>query len=128
MFGIILSVIAIVLGILTGLTFNIPYSLTKYLAVAILACLDSVFGAYNSNLDEKFNLKVFVSGFFGNALIAIFLVFVGLKLDVDIYLAVIIVFSTRILNNFTFIRRKILDKTYDSSKSKKENTEDKKSI
>lgn len=111
MYGVILSGIAIILGIFAGTTINVPYTLSKYLAVAILACLDSVFGAYNSNLDNNFNLKVFVSGFFGNALIAIFLVFIGIKLDVDIYLAAIIVFSTRLINNFSVIRRKILDKT-----------------
>lgn len=117
MYGIIFSIVAIILGILTGTVINVPYTLSKYLAVAILACLDSVFGAFNSNLDGNFNLKVFISGFFGNSAIAIFLVYVGIKLDVDIYLAAIIVFSTRLLNNFSVIRRKLLDKSEKEKKS-----------
>ncbi len=115
MLGIGLSVIAIILGAVAGTAINVPYTLSKYLAVAILACLDSVFGAYNSNLDNTFHLKVFMSGFFGNAIIAMFLVYIGIKLDVDIYLAAIIVFSTRLLNNFSVIRRKVLDKRISKS-------------
>ena len=109
MYAIILSLVAMILGIFVGTSINIPYGLSKYLAVAILACLDSVFGAYSSSLNKTFNLNVFVSGFFGNSIIAMILVFIGIKLDVDIYLGAVIVFTTRLLNNFTVIRRILLE-------------------
>lgn len=123
MVGIIIILFFIITGIFTGLNVAIPYSYSQYIAVAILACLDSVFGAFSANIEKKFRMNIFLSGFFGNALIAIFLVFIGIKLNVDIYLAVVIVFSGRLLNNFTIIRREYLikfdEKNIAKSKAKK---------
>ncbi len=110
MVGVIIILTFIITGILTGLNVAIPYSYSQYIAVAILACLDSVFGAFSANIEKKFRMNIFLSGFFGNAIIAIFLVFIGIKLNVDIYLAVVIVLSGRLLNNFTIIRREYLIK------------------
>ena len=118
MIGIVIILLSIGLGILVGLDVEIPYMYSKYIAVAILACLDSVFGAYTANLDNKFNIKIFISGFFGNAFVSIFLVFIGEKLDVDIYLAAVIVFTTRLLNNFTILRRVYIEKIEKKVKNK----------
>ena len=118
MIGVIIIFLSIILGIVVGLDVEIPYVYSKYIAVAILACLDSVFGAYTANLDNKFNIKIFISGFFGNAIISILLVFIGEKLDVEMYLAAVIVFTTRLLNNFTILRRVYLDKIEKKVKSK----------
>jgi len=41
------------------------------------------------------------------------LTFIGRKLDVDIYLAAVIVFSGRLLNNFSTIRRSYISKLED---------------
>ena len=117
MAGIIILICFSVVGIFTGLNLVVPYVYSKYIAVAILACLDSVFGAFAANIDKKFRIDIFLSGFFGNALIAMFLVFIGDKLNVDIYLAAVIVFSGRLLNNFSTIRREYIlkiDKKVDS--------------
>jgi small basic protein len=108
MAGIIIIIGFVLAGIFTGLNVAIPYSCSQYIAVAILACLDSVFGAFAANIDKKFRMNIFLSGFFGNALIAILLVFIGIKLNVDIYLAAVIVFSGRLLNNFSTIRRELV--------------------
>lgn len=110
MIGIIIIFLSIALGVFMGANVVIPYSYSIYIAVAIFACLDSVFGAYVANIEKKFSIKVFVSGFFFNALIAMLLVYVGERLAVDIYLAILIVFITRLLNNFTIIRRTYIDK------------------
>ena len=107
---ILILIICVLLGILTGLNITIPYSYSQYIAVAILACLDSVFGAYTANIGKKFSISVFLSGFFGNALIAIFLVYLGDKLNLDLYIAPIIVFGSRILNNFATLRRAFMAK------------------
>ena len=101
MVGILILILFVIAGVLTGLNIEIPYSYSQYIAVAILAFLDSVFGAFSANIEKKFRMNIFLSGFFGNAIIAMLLVYIGSKLDVDIYLAAIIVFSTRLLNNFT---------------------------
>lgn len=110
MVGICIILVFVIAGVLMGLNVEIPYSYSNYIAVAILACLDSVFGAFSANIEKKFDMKLFISGFFGNSIIATFLVLIGEKLNVDIYLAVVIVFSGRLLNNFAAIRRNFTNK------------------
>ena len=60
--------IAIILGCIVGalIGVNMPmisYSYSGYLAIAIIAALDSVFGGIASTLKKNFDLKIFVSGF-----------------------------------------------------------------
>ena len=120
MIGIIILVLCAILGIITGMNVIVPYAISKYVAVAILAFIDTVFGAIVSNTQRKFSLTIFLTGFFGNALIAIALVYLGEKLDVDIYLAAVIVFSTRLFSNFSIMRRFTIDRISDRIKEKKE--------
>lgn len=112
-------VIVIVLGFIFGSNLEIPYKYTAYIAVAILAFLDSLFGGIVSNMKNEFNMTVFVSGFFVNAVIAIFLVYLGQKLNVDIYLAAVIVFTTRLFTNLSIIRRLIIENIEENKKNKK---------
>lgn len=107
--------IAIVIGCLIGalIGFNIPtipYTYSGYLAIAIIAALDSVFGAITSTLKKNFDIKIFISGFFVNAILAIALTYLGEKLNVDIYLAAVIVFVGRMFNNLGTIRRYYVEK------------------
>ncbi|MBQ9313815.1 MAG: small basic family protein [Clostridia bacterium] len=107
---IIVILIASFLGILLGFfTPMIPYVYTKYTAIAIMSALDSIFGAINASLQHKFDMNVFVSGFFTNMFIAISFTVLGESLDVDITLAAIVVFIFRIFNNLSGIRREILN-------------------
>ena len=108
---IIAIVIGCIIGVLAGMNAPIiPYSLSGYLAISIVAALDSVFGGITSVLKGKFDLKIFVSGFFGNAILSILLTYLGEKLNVDIYLAAIIVFVGRMFTNLAIIRRYYIDK------------------
>ena len=107
--------IAIVIGCILGAIIGIyaplvPYTYSGYLAIAIIAALDSVFGGLASTVKKQFDLKVFVSGFFGNAILSMLLTYLGQKLNVDIYLAAIIVFVGRMFNNLAIIRRYYLEK------------------
>lgn len=111
--------IVIVFGFIFGSNLEIPYKYTAYIAVAILAFLDSLFGGIVSNMKNEFNMTVFVSGFFVNALIAIFLVYLGQKLNVDVYLAAVIVFTTRLFTNLSIIRRLIIENIEENKKNKK---------
>ncbi len=120
MVGIIIVVVCAILGIVAGMNIIVPYAISKYVAVAILAFIDTVFGAIVSNTQRKFSLTIFLTGFFGNALIAIALVFLGEKLDVDIYLAAVIVFSTRLFSNFSIMRRYAIDKITEKVQNRKE--------
>ena len=117
--GLIILVLFIVVGILVGQFIVIPYSTYQYVAVAILACLDSIFGALAASTGKNFKMKIFLSGFFFNALFSMFLVYLGEILNVEIYLAAIIVFGGRILNNFSIIRRDFMQKADDKRKKYK---------
>lgn len=107
-----LALIGLVLGVIMGifLPYSIPFAYSKYMAVAILACLDSVFGGYAASVQGKFNMKIFISGFFGNALLAAGLAFIGDKLGADIYMAAVFAFGNRMFINFAIIRRYLLNK------------------
>lgn len=107
---VILILVAILGGVLGFLVPEIPYAYYDYTAVAILATLDSVFGGLTSILKGKFDMKIFISGYFGNAIIAILLVALGQKLGVDIYLAAVIVFVQRMLINFSITRRILIER------------------
>lgn len=80
------------------------------MSVAILAALDSVFGAVRSHIENKFNATIFVSGFFGNAILAGFLAYIGDRLGVPLYYAAIFAFGGRLFQNFAMIRRELIDK------------------
>ena len=108
-------VAAIIIGCVFGaiIGMNAPmisYTYSSYLAIGIIAALDSVFGGITSVINKNFDLKIFVTGFFGNAILSILLTILGQKLDVDIYLAAIVVFVGRMFTNLAIIRRYYVDK------------------
>lgn len=106
-----IAFIGLLVGIVLGLILevNIPSTLSPYISVAILACLDSVFGAVRASLSKKFKADIFISGFFGNALLAAGLAYLGDKLGIPVYIAAVIVFGGRIFDNFAVIRRLIIE-------------------
>lgn len=106
-----IATIGLLIGIILGfiLDVNISDKLSPYMSVAILACLDSVFGAVRANLSKNFQPDIFISGFFGNALLAALLAYLGDKLGIPIYMAAVIVFGGRIFDNFAIIRRLLLE-------------------
>lgn len=116
-------VIAIFIGCVLGAIIGmngpvISYTYSGYLAIAIIAALDSVFGGITSVLKGNFDMKVFISGFFGNAILSILLTWLGVKLNVDIYLAAIVVFVGRMFTNMAIIRRYYIDKWTEKIKTK----------
>lgn len=108
----IFAILGLMLGIFVGLQFDITYpaKYALYISVAILASLDSVFGAIRSMLENKFNTEIFVSGFFGNAILAGFLAYIGDSLGVPLYYAAIFAFGGRLFQNFAIIRRQLLSR------------------
>ncbi len=117
-------IIGCILGALVGI--NIPtisYTYSSYLAIAIIAALDSVFGGISGTLKGEFNFKVFISGFFCNSLLSILLTYLGNKLNVDIYLAAIVVFVGRMFINLTIIRKYYIEKWTQKFEKLKNNKE-----
>ena len=125
--------IAIIIGCLIGVLLGtvapiIPYSYSGYLAIGIVAALDSVFGGITSVVKGNFDLKIFVSGFFGNAILSMLLTYLGQRLNVDIYLAAIVVFIGRMFTNLSIIRRYYIEKWSQKKSIKKEKTEEKEEV
>ena len=124
--------IAIILGCVIGalIGINMPmisYTYSGYLAIAIIAALDSVFGGIASTLKKNFDLKIFVTGFFGNAILSILLTYLGQKMNVDIYLAAIVVFVGRMFKNLGIIRRK-KKKKWSKNRRKNDKKEENKTV
>ncbi|WP_297420642.1 DUF1290 domain-containing protein [Clostridium sp.] len=127
-----IAVIGLLIGVILGfvLDVNISDKFSPYMSVAILACLDSVFGAIRGNLSKNFQADIFISGFFGNALLAAGLAYLGDKLGIPIYIAAVIVFGGRIFDNFAIIRRLLLEqfKSWRKNKLKKNSLEEQQEV
>jgi small basic protein len=110
--GIWLGIIGLALGIIIGfkLPFIIPQAYAKYMSVAVLAALDSVFGGIRSAMEDHYDNEVFLTGFFSNALLAAGLAFIGERLGIDLYLAAVVAFGVRLFQNLALIRRNLLKK------------------
>ena len=118
--------ISIILGCIIGalIGINAPvisYTYSSYLSIAIIAALDTVFGGIASVVKGNFDLKIFLSGFFGNSILSIAITYLGNKLNVDIYLAAIVVFVGRMFTNLAIIRRYYLEKWIQFTEKMKEN-------
>ena len=102
-----LPLAGLLVGVLLGLVLNVnvSFDLSRYSAVAILAALDSVLGAVRAELDGVYDNRIFISGFVTNAVVAVFLTFIGDRLGLDLYLVALITFGLRIFNNVALIRR-----------------------
>ena len=100
--------IGVVLGLLTDI--KIPDQYANYLSIAVLAALDTLLGGIRAHLQNLYDNRVFVSGFFFNILLAASLAFLGVHLGVDLYLAAIFAFGVRLFQNIAIIRRILLNK------------------
>lgn len=105
-----LELIGLVAGLLVGILvpWTIPSQYSLYLASGLLAALDSAVGGFCARIKGEFHLSVFLSGTIGNALLAAFLTWLGQKLGLPLYLAAVVVFGTRLFQNFAKIRRELL--------------------
>ena len=105
-----LPLIGLLIGLIIGsvVSISIPAEYARYTAVAILAALDSVLGAVKANLSGNYDNAIFITGFFGNTLLAAVLTFLGDRLGVELYYAAIFAFGVRLFNNLALIRRHLL--------------------
>lgn len=105
-YGILGLAIGITIGIYAPL--GIPVEWARYTAVGIMAILDSVFGAIRSDLQGHYKATIFLSGLVTNMILAMFLTYLGDRLGIDLYLAIIIAFTIRLLTNIGIIRYSFL--------------------
>ena len=104
-------ILGCIFGMLVGVNMPvISYTYSSYVAIAIVAAMDTVLGGISSYIQKKFDIKIFITGFFGNAILSILLTYLGNKLNVDIYLAAVFVFVGRMFTNLAIIRRYYIEK------------------
>jgi len=107
-----LPLLGLIAGLLLGLFLNvdIPTAYSSYVAVAILAILDSIMGGIVANMKGEFNIRLFVTGLLGNGLIAVAVAALGDQLNLPLNLAAVFAFGNRIFLNFSMIRRMLLER------------------
>ena len=117
----VIVLFCVLIGVLIALfmPFNVPSDFTIYIAVAILAGFDSIFGGFLAHINKNFKLNIFISGFFGNAILAAFLTYIGTLLNVDLSIAAIVVFGTRLFQNFATLKRIGINKLKEKLNDKK---------
>jgi small basic protein len=104
--AVVFAGIGLVLGLLSPVT--IPLGYARYTAVALLAALDSIFGAFKAYIAGTYEPRIFLSGLLTNMALAAGLTYLGDKLGVDLSIAAIVAFGVRIFNNLASIRRHYL--------------------
>lgn len=112
-------ILGITLGILSDI--QIPSVYENYLSIAVLAALDTMFGGIRAQLQQVYDDKVFISGFFFNIALAAGLAFLGVHIGVDLYLAAIFAFGVRLFQNIAVIRRILITKWEERSVNKTKN-------
>ncbi|MGI6435358.1 MAG: small basic family protein [Syntrophomonadaceae bacterium] len=100
--------IGLFIGFQVPVLFPVLYA--KYMSIAILAALDSLFGGIRAYMEDGFDSTIFVTGFVVNALLAAGLAYLGDRLGVDLYLAAVLVFGVRLFQNLAIIRRYLMKK------------------
>ena len=103
------AMLGLVVGAIVALLLrpSVPAEMSRYVAMAVVAAIDSSFGGVRSYLERTFNDRIFVIAFVTNAGLAMGLVWVGDQLGVDLTTAIVVVFGVRIFQNLAAIRRRV---------------------
>lgn len=106
------AVAGLAAGVLAGIycPFVIPPEYARLLAVAVMAGMDAVLGGVRASMAGTYDTAVFISGFFINGLLAVFLCYAGNMLGIDLYLVAILIFGMRVFQNLGIIRRLYMGK------------------
>ena len=103
-------IVSVLLGLVIGYSspLVIPVAYSKIFSVALVAALDAAFGGLRAVVSERFDKRVFVTGFFSNTLLAAVLVFIGDRLGTDLYYVALLAFGFRMFKNLAMLRRYLL--------------------
>ena len=103
-------IVSVLLGLVIGYSspLVIPVAYSKIFSVALVAAHDAAFGGLRAVVSERFDKRVFVTGFFSNTLLAAALVFIGDRLGIDLYYVALLAFGFRMFKNLAMLRRYLL--------------------
>jgi small basic protein len=102
-----LLVLGLLVGVVLGLKvpWQVPTILARYLAVSLLAGVDTSMGGLRAGFEGDFNIVIFVTGFMGNTILSAAFVYLGDVLGIELYLAAVVALGIRIFNNLGYVRR-----------------------
>jgi len=117
-----LPVIGLLLGVVLGivLPLQIPVIYSHYFAVVLLGILDGIVTGLNQVLEGSFDSFSFWSGILATLVAALLLVYIGERLGVELYLAVLFAFGYRFLNGISTIHSLAIDNFKTKSLEKRE--------
>ena len=116
------TAVGIVLGI--WMPYNLTPEMSPYVAIAIVAALDTVFGGIAAYVKKKFDMTIFFTGFFSNILLAVALVYIGNIIGTNLMMiGVIVVFVFRMFQNFATMRYSLIER-YQVEKTAEENEDE----
>lgn len=118
---ILLPILAVILGFLFGIMVKqqLPPALFSYVAISIIAGIDTFMGGLRSAMEGKFQTDVFLTGLFANILLACGFAWIGERLGINLFLVVAFVFGWRIFNNLGVLRRILLTSWHESRRRKR---------
>lgn len=105
----IFAVIGLAIGLLLGLAISITYSatFTIYITLIILILLQSLLRVIrHERMDFPVHKEVILIG--SEIVFACLLAYIGEKLGISLYLAIVLSFGLRIFNDFNLIVKKII--------------------
>lgn len=119
---ILIPILCLIVGILLGTLITQPLQpeLGTYVAVAVLAGIDTICGGIRSSLEQKFHGDIFVSGFLSNIVIAFFLAWLGDRIGINLFFVCALIFGSRIFTNLSLIRRFVLTRWQDARMRKQQ--------
>ena len=103
-----IALIGLLVGVAVGLILQptLPVVLAPYLPVVVVAALDTVLDGVRARLEGGYNEGEFVVEFLTNALLAVFVVWIGDRLGApDLSIGIVIVFGVRMFQSLAAIRR-----------------------
>ena len=106
-----LGVVGVAIGIALGMYFPgyFPETMSAYMGVALLACIHSIVGGLSARVRGVYGDFTFLSGFFINAVFAGAMSYFGTKINLQLELAVVVVFVSRIFQNLVDLRTNLLN-------------------
>ena len=106
-----MGIVGIAIGFAMGVLFPgyFPEELSLYMGVALIACVDSIIGGLLAKSRGEYDDGVFISGFVINAVLAAAMTYFGKRINLQMELAAVIVFATRIFQNLAILRRNLLN-------------------
>ena len=112
--SVLLPVIAFAIGFIafySWTSLEVSTQWAGYLALAVLAGIDSVLGGVRAGMEGKFHSDVFLSGFVLNTVITVAFVWFGDAIGIpELYVAAVVVLGWRIFLNSSLIRRFFIER------------------